>query len=131
VGPEGDVDEADVLEYAKALIEEYGWRQGSSNVRLDDMPASGVGFTLHDALGYAAERFTDITGEKPREQMATGNKSFTRQSDRRELRNSTMNLISRLTGGDDKTFNDAAASVQEVYDLIDRGIEEVRSGSSV
>lgn len=113
VGPE-QVSLADVFEHTMALLEQEGWNQTPAQTE------SSVehGWTLHDALGESVSRlFGTHSGHKDATTRIGGRD--------RSLRNEAMESIRKITGMDDKVFNDKAKDLGEVLDVLRRAREQV------
>ncbi len=135
IGPE-TVGAADVLEYAEALIEQFGWRQGGRSGEGGSVYDACVkeGFSLHDAIGAACERLSVVVGEEtaPSSRRSSGDKEFsysgtTPQGDkisgsiRTEATEKVFAAIAKRTGDDtlsDVTFNDKAQSKDDVIAVL-------------
>jgi hypothetical protein len=115
-------DAGDVLDYATALIEEYGWNQMKPTDSGDEMgPESSpeVGYTLHSAIGEACQRLSAAVSGSGRQ----GSKDWTVYSEQGQAENlrqrATALVQAHLPAGEtDMTFNDKAKDVQEILDVL-------------
>lgn len=116
-----DVDVADYLEYAELAIARFGWRQGErKQVTEDDMPkvAEKEGLSLHDAIGYTnvmlgGETIGEPTGKDAATRTASGTRTM-----RGEMSAAVKKVLPK--DEDDKTFNDKAKTVDEVFGVLRR-----------
>lgn len=142
-----EVDVCDVLEYALAAIEQFGWRNtkqngpvswtGRGNPNKDQ--AATEGLSLHDAIGLACVELSQVYGEEsvgkgtrsgskdwsPTTTDAYGNETF--QENLREQATAALfpGEIYPLEEGKDKTFNDAQDDEQPVLALLRDTINRV------
>lgn len=130
------VNATDVLEYALALIEEHGWRQGPRIPDNEDWPeVAKNGLSLHDSIGMACyvlsgEAATQ-TRSQPRQSGYGHSKDFPvsgRASNygyHGTLREQATEYVTQATGGvSDIEFNDAAGGDAEVLDVLRKAITE-------
>lgn len=135
-----DVDVIDILDYAEELLTVYPWRQGDrGDVQLEDLP-KGLGFSLHDSIGYACERLSALVNDKvtpSATQRTAGSKDWMPEaregfeSQRKNLRQEATNALQKVLpqGINDIAFNDQAKSVDEVLKVIQEAREEVKRGT--
>jgi hypothetical protein len=119
------VNVCDILEYARALIEEHGWRQGPRVPENEDWPeVAKNGLSLHDAIGMACYRLSGETGATRRGSRAYNSKDFPTKYG--SLRADTTTAVTKhiLGGKDDVRFNDAAKDVDEVLAVLNAAIGE-------
>lgn len=147
VGP-AEVETIDILEYAKAAIEEFGWFKSkgmggspaSGNPTKEETAKHGKGLTLHDAIGLACVELSKVYGEEPVGKASrTGTKDWkqpvstpTGQTKVENLRAKATealfpNELDPLGGRADFRFNDDQDDVQPVYDLLDEAIQRERA----
>lgn len=139
VGPP-EISELDILEYALAAIQEYGWRDTGKDgpapegggQPTPDM-AKKHGLSIHDAIGLACVQLSKLTGEEVGKET-TGTKDFyskTRSATGEEL---TENLRDKATMAlgfghasdrNDWAFNDTHTE-QEVIALFETTINDLR-----
>jgi hypothetical protein len=116
------VDVLDILEYALALIEEHGWRQGPrvpENEDWDEVVKQGL--SLHDSIGLACYRLSGETNG----QSGRSNKDFPTSIGTSLRQEATAAVQAHIKGSHtDVTFNDAAGSVGAVTDVLKAAIKE-------
>lgn len=132
------VDVCDILEYAQALIEEHGWRQGQRVPNTEDWPeVAKNGLSLHDAVGMACYRLSGETGTKATPARTGGSSKDFPVGDRGSeygysgtMRTKATELLTAHlpSGMTDITFNDKATNVTEVLTVLDAAIKEACSG---
>lgn len=120
------VDTCDILEYARALIEEHGWRQGErvpNTEQWDEVAKNGL--SLHDAVGMACYRLSGEVGTHVGRQ-GHSSKDFPTSAPSGGLRQETTKAILAQLPRDmnDIQFNDAATDVSEILAVIDATIRE-------
>ena len=127
------VNATDVLDYALALIEEHGWRQGPRVPDNEDWPnVAKQGLSLHDSIGMACYVLSGETQTQTRSQSrpAGGNNkdfpvsrqasSFGYEGTMREQATEFVKAVPALAQKqlDDVYFNDQASNVDEVLDVL-------------
>lgn len=124
VGPE-QVSIADVLEYAEAVIEEYGWRQGprpklpsGGEPTLENLVEHDMGFTLHDSIGLAMERLSEARGEARTKDRVGGTVDAITRDD-------VTSKLDLPNGMNDQDWNDQQTTVQPVLNLLRKAREEL------
>lgn len=119
------VDVLDILEYAKALLEEHGWRQGERvpNTEEWDLVAEN-GLSLHDAIGMACYRLSGEAGSSARGTKGSSNKDFS--SGGHSFRVEATEAVKKhIPGGkNDIAYNDEAKSVGQIFVVLDAAIKE-------
>lgn len=130
------VNVCDILQYAHALIEEHGWRQGSrvpDSEEWDEVAKNGL--SLHDSIGMACYRLSGEVGmaRQPKGTVGSYSKDFPTQAIHGysgQLRDDTNMVISKHLpdGMTDIVFNDQAKDVGEVLAVLDAAIQEVCVG---
>lgn len=133
------VNVCDILEYALAAIDEYGWRQGARQTepanqdnRADwEKQVLPAGLSLHDAVGYACVVLSGASGttatpaRSPRssKDFAPAASSYGYSG---TLRERAAAAISRhLPAGEtDVTFNDSADDVEAVRAVLRAAMRE-------
>ena len=132
------VDVFDVLDYAHALIEEHGWRQGPRVPEGEDWDeVAKNGLSLHDAIGMACYRLSGETGKQTMPTRAgASSKDFPLGAKAADhgysgtLRTAATELVvSHIPGGaqgarDDVRFNDEAQNVGEVIAVLEEAMKE-------
>lgn len=124
---------ADVLEYARELIATFGWNPGFRAVDTGEAvgqeSSEEAGYTLHDSIGEACTRLSQATGVSASKDWAITDMEGTA----RNLRAEAVGLVqAELPDGlDDKTFNDKAAGVDEVYAVLDAALAKAQEGATV
>lgn len=121
------VNVCDILEYAVALIEEHGWRQGDripNTEQWDEVAKNGL--SLHDAIGMACFRLSGEAGATMRGGVKGTNSKDFPTSTGATLRQITTTAVEKQLPRDqnDRQFNDAAKSVDEVIAVLDAAIKE-------
>lgn len=121
----------DVIDYAIALIEVFGWNNAGDTGQASNEQA---GFTLHDSIGEACTRLSAAvepagSGTAGKDWMAQDASGATRHM-REEATQAVSTAIEesgfQVPSGvrDDYAFNDAAANETEILDLL-RAAKEV------
>lgn len=134
------VSVCDVLEYAQALIEEHGWRQGERIPLNEDWPeVAKNGLSLHDGIGMACFVLSGEIGTEatPPRSRSENSKDFPLGHRSRKFGYTgtlrvaaTETLAKHLpTGMTDITFNDNAANVDAVLKVLDTTIKEACDGN--
>lgn len=135
------VNACDILEYALAAIEEYGWRQGARPVEPNNQDNRADwekdllphGLSLHDAVGYACVVLSGQSGllATPARQPSRSSKDFTTSLAPQygygsSLRQRAAEAIQRHLpqGTTDVTFNDSADDFEAVVAVLKAAIKE-------
>lgn len=113
----------DVIDYAIALIEVFGWNNAGDTGQASNEDA---GFTLHDSIGEACTRISaavEPSGGSSKDWVARD-----ASGQERRMRDEATEAVSTAIAEsgfqppsgvrDDYAFNDAAASATEVLDLL-------------
>lgn len=135
---------ADVLEYARALIDEHGWRQGDRPSTASDSTEEGwqqtadAGLSLHDAIGMSCFRLSGETGTALGRTSRsskdfdgggrTGGSLRTEATGYVETAIKKRGKLSRAQS--DIEFNDKAKDVKAITDVLDIAIKEASTSAS-